>query len=192
MVRTPNEIFAFMNSNKIGDKISLFWIAWAFVAEKNDNFKLTDQIFQKGLRHLAEPRDILQKRYQQFQRRLARHYINQSENNELDSRMNNDSNNERKALTTMSTSHRQPAPIVPMTTNNVKANLQNKFAIFVDNNPTNDIELLTENTAWKNLGGDDSRRKENAGNIVICLTFVFKCVCFRSVVEMDRCSTAKS
>lgn len=60
MVRTPNDVFSFMNSNKIGDKVALYWIAWAFVAEKSENFKLTDQIFQKGIRHLAEPRDILQ------------------------------------------------------------------------------------------------------------------------------------
>lgn len=96
MVRTPGEIFAFMSSNKIGDKVALFWIAWAFVAEKANNFKLTDQIFQKGirrfpnmmtmnlllitsiffLRRFAEPKELLQKRYHQFQRRLARHYLN--------------------------------------------------------------------------------------------------------------------
>jgi hypothetical protein len=60
MVRTPNEVFSFMNSNKIGDKLALYWIAWAFVAEKAENFKLTDDIFQKGIRHLAEPKDTLQ------------------------------------------------------------------------------------------------------------------------------------
>ena len=49
-MRTPGEIFSFMQSNKIGEKVSLFWIAWAFVAEKLENFKLTDQIFQKGLK----------------------------------------------------------------------------------------------------------------------------------------------
>jgi hypothetical protein len=37
-----------MQSNGIGTRVSLFWIAWAFVAEKALNFKLTDQIFQKG------------------------------------------------------------------------------------------------------------------------------------------------
>jgi hypothetical protein len=49
-VRTPGEIFSFMQSNKIGEKCSLFWIAWAFVAEKAENFNLTDQIFQKGIK----------------------------------------------------------------------------------------------------------------------------------------------
>eukprot|EP00596_Hydrurales_sp_CCMP1899_P011260 CAMPEP_0119048452 /NCGR_PEP_ID=MMETSP1177-20130426/58902_1 /TAXON_ID=2985 /ORGANISM="Ochromonas sp, Strain CCMP1899" /LENGTH=137 /DNA_ID=CAMNT_0007024329 /DNA_START=404 /DNA_END=814 /DNA_ORIENTATION=- len=79
MVRTPGEIFAFMQSNKIGEKVALFWIAWAFVAEKNLNFKLADQIFQKGMRRQCEPKDMLTKRYQQFQRRLARQYLNNIE-----------------------------------------------------------------------------------------------------------------
>ena len=78
-VRTSGEIFSYMQSNKIGTKLSLFWIAWAFITEKLENYKLTDQIFQKGIKKNAEPKDILHKRYQQFQRRLARHYINLEE-----------------------------------------------------------------------------------------------------------------
>lgn len=49
MVRTPGEIFTYMQSNKIGEKVALFWIAWAYVAEKALNYKLADQIFQKGM-----------------------------------------------------------------------------------------------------------------------------------------------
>lgn len=51
MVRTPGEIFTYMQSNKIGEKVALFWIAWAYVAEKALNYKLADQIFQKGERY---------------------------------------------------------------------------------------------------------------------------------------------
>jgi hypothetical protein len=49
-VRNPGEIFQFMHSNKIGDKSAIFWISWAFTAEKAQNFTLTDQIFQKGIK----------------------------------------------------------------------------------------------------------------------------------------------
>lgn len=59
--------------------MSLFWVAWGFVAEKAENFKLADQIYQKGIKRLAEPKDVLQKRYHQFQRRMARHFLNQAE-----------------------------------------------------------------------------------------------------------------
>lgn len=38
----------------------------------------------QGIRRLAEPKDTLSKRYQQFQRRLARHYLNSMEANPAD------------------------------------------------------------------------------------------------------------
>jgi hypothetical protein len=79
MVRAPGDIFSYMQSNKIGEKVSLFWIAWAFVAERAQNFKLTDQIFSKGIKRQAEPKEMLTKRYQQFQRRMARHLINKQQ-----------------------------------------------------------------------------------------------------------------
>lgn len=34
LVRTPGEVFSFMQSRKIGESVALFWVAWAFVAEK--------------------------------------------------------------------------------------------------------------------------------------------------------------
>jgi hypothetical protein len=37
-----------MNKNGIGERLALFWVAWAYVAEKAQNYKLADQIFQKG------------------------------------------------------------------------------------------------------------------------------------------------
>jgi hypothetical protein len=48
LVRTPGDIFTYMSTNKVGERLALFWIAWAYVAEKAQNYKLADQIFQKG------------------------------------------------------------------------------------------------------------------------------------------------
>ena len=53
------------------------------MAEKAENFKLTDQIYQKGMKKQAEPKDLLSKRYQQFQRRLARHYLNLADHGDV-------------------------------------------------------------------------------------------------------------
>ena len=47
-MRTPGEIFSYMNTERVGEKLALFWIAWAYVAEKAQNYKLADQIFSKG------------------------------------------------------------------------------------------------------------------------------------------------
>ena len=48
MVKVPGEVFSHMNTQLIGQKTALFWIAWAYVAERAQNYKLADQIFQKG------------------------------------------------------------------------------------------------------------------------------------------------
>lgn len=102
-MRTPGDVFAFMQSNKIGERNALFWVAWAFVAEKSVNFKLADQIYQKGVRKLAEPKEMLQTRFHQFQRRLARHYINLAEAEEGKiGEVADDATLSRKAFTVLS------------------------------------------------------------------------------------------
>lgn len=203
MVRTPNEVFAFMNANKIGDKVALYWVAWAFVAEKAENFKLADQIFQKGIRHLAEPKDILQKRYQQFQRRLARHYINLSEANggvvpiTSESSSNtraplaivNDENhvNHSRGLHEHSNRSMQidtnpmpsqrphvPAPSASRATQN------RSFQVFQDPEiASSSNEILPSNSNWKILGSDTDRRRENEGRL---LCFVRS---YRTITSLD-------
>ena len=168
MVRTPHDIFSFMQSNKIGEKSALFWVAWAFVAEKAQNYKLTDQIFQKGIRKLAEPKDMLQKRYQQFQRRLARIYLN---NADILPSEQLSSESSRKALGSLSrqqvqSGHRggsnaSPA-ILPMPSNQPRPSASSRNndihtdAIF---QPTG----LSENAHWRSFEPMATQSKENAG-----------------------------
>ncbi len=72
MLAMPGEVFSFMQSNKIGERVALFWIAWAYMAEKIGNYELTEQIFKKGIKKLAEPKKLIEGRFSQFQRRMAR------------------------------------------------------------------------------------------------------------------------
>lgn len=39
-----------MQSNSIGTKVAVFWIAWAFIVEKLGNYAMADKIFQKGIK----------------------------------------------------------------------------------------------------------------------------------------------
>ena len=171
MVRIPGDIFTFMNSNKIGDRVSLFWIAWAFVAEKAGNHKLTDQIFQKGIKKMAEPKDILQKRYQQFQRRLARHYLNLAENGELDNESDNTSA-AKNVLSVRSSGHSGAQSQSNQTLSRVAVNKpathstsNSTFNIFNDSSNQNN-NLLPENSQWKTLGSENQRKKENEGPLM--------------------------
>jgi hypothetical protein len=82
MVSDPNDVFSFMQSNNVGTKLALYWIAWAFIAEKGQNYQFADRIFQNGQNMNAEPKSLLSQRYQQFQRRVTRKYLTAMENGE--------------------------------------------------------------------------------------------------------------
>ena len=59
MMRTPSEIFGFMQTNKIGEKVALFRVAWAFVAEKARNLMLQNKYLEKGLKNWQNLRNLL-------------------------------------------------------------------------------------------------------------------------------------
>lgn len=101
MMRTPSEIFGFMQTNKIGEKVSLFWVAWAFVAEKAEKYDVTEQIFRKGIKKMAEPKDLLQNRFNQFQRRMVSR-IRNGEIAEPGEKKSSESAGGRQALSSLS------------------------------------------------------------------------------------------
>ena len=75
----PSEVFKLMSKIKVGTKVSLFWVAWAWVAEKAQDFPFTEKIFQKALSVGAEPKQFLEERQRQFLRRMSRHWLNASQ-----------------------------------------------------------------------------------------------------------------
>jgi len=188
MVRTPGEIFTYMSGNKIGEKSALFWMSWAFVAEKNENFNLTDQIFQKGIKKNAEPKDLLMKRYQQYQRRMARRYLNSVNADGTTSAPGaaGPARTSASAATNENipggTTARAPLSLLQLQQQQVpkstapapKSTKSNStFTIFSeDSEPTSEagrgaaqLEGMDQhdNKHWKRLGSEASRRKENDG-----------------------------
>ena len=166
LVQTPGEVFSFMQANKIGIRVALFWIAWAFVAEKLKNYSLTDKIFQKGIKMHAEPKQVMAKRYQQFQRRLARHYINMAESGEssLPPSTSTSSSSTRRVLGHAGGSEEQH------TTSRSKSHRETKdnFNIFCDETSKkvkdhHEVGDTAANVSWKSLGDERSKSKENAG-----------------------------
>jgi len=75
----PSEVFKLMSKIKVGTKVSLFWVAWAWCAEKAEDFQFTEKIFQKALSVGAEPRKLLVERQKHFLRRMSRHWLNASQ-----------------------------------------------------------------------------------------------------------------
>jgi len=76
----PADVYKFLHQNKVGSETALFWVAWAWVMEKKEDFKFCEKIFLKGLAKKAKPFQMLEKRHKQFQRRMCRHMLNRSEN----------------------------------------------------------------------------------------------------------------
>ncbi|KAL7463790.1 hypothetical protein ACHAXS_004152 [Conticribra weissflogii] len=72
----PNDVFKRMCKLEVGRKVSLFWVAWAWVAEKSEDYNFTEEIFQEALSVGAEPKQFLELRQKQFLRRMSRHWLN--------------------------------------------------------------------------------------------------------------------
>ena len=60
----------------IGHQSATFWNAWAFVAEKKQDYQLAEQIFEKAIRKQAKPLDYILLRQKRFLRRMSRHFLN--------------------------------------------------------------------------------------------------------------------
>eukprot|EP00588_Corethron_pennatum_P023706 CAMPEP_0194316520 /NCGR_PEP_ID=MMETSP0171-20130528/13316_1 /TAXON_ID=218684 /ORGANISM="Corethron pennatum, Strain L29A3" /LENGTH=1492 /DNA_ID=CAMNT_0039072789 /DNA_START=93 /DNA_END=4568 /DNA_ORIENTATION=- len=80
----PASVFKFLHQHRVGTKTTLFWIAWAWVAEKVKDFSFADKVFSKGKSVGAEPYALLEQRHKQFQRRMARHFLDQNETQNVD------------------------------------------------------------------------------------------------------------
>lgn len=80
----PNEIFQYLYQQKIGCETAIFWIAWGFVAEKRQEWAFANDVYSKGIRKRAKPLEKLNKRYREFQRRMARQWLNATQTQDDD------------------------------------------------------------------------------------------------------------
>lgn len=148
-----------MQSNDVGTKLSLFWIAWAFVAEKAQNYQLADNIFQNGTAENAEPKSLLSQRYQQFQRRITRKYLNAMENGETFTPLASSVNPKPLASSSFTTSQTFAKSVAPSTKSN------STFEVFADVEPNQSFNVSTslpkKNRSF--LANENQRLKENIG-----------------------------
>jgi hypothetical protein len=74
----PQEIFHSLCNQHVGARVSIFWVAWAWIAEKQKDYAAADALLQKGLVEGAKPESYLRERYKQFERRFAK-FVQQQE-----------------------------------------------------------------------------------------------------------------
>eukprot|EP00586_Coscinodiscus_wailesii_P019822 CAMPEP_0172517578 /NCGR_PEP_ID=MMETSP1066-20121228/286246_1 /TAXON_ID=671091 /ORGANISM="Coscinodiscus wailesii, Strain CCMP2513" /LENGTH=1458 /DNA_ID=CAMNT_0013299657 /DNA_START=234 /DNA_END=4610 /DNA_ORIENTATION=+ len=78
---TPMDIFKFLHQKKVGSKTALFWVAWAWVAEKAGDYSFAEKVFLKAKDKGAKPTKLLEERHIHFQRRMSRHWLNSNSDN---------------------------------------------------------------------------------------------------------------
>lgn len=81
---SPGDVFKHLHQSKVGSKVALFWMAWAWVAESKGDFDFANKVLVKGIAKNAMPIDKLKQRHKQFQRRFAKHMLKEREEGEMD------------------------------------------------------------------------------------------------------------
>ena len=80
----PGDVFKHLHHHKVGSKVALFWMAWAWVAESKGDFEFANKVFLRGIAKNAMPLDKLKQRHKQFQRRFAKHLLKEQEEGQMD------------------------------------------------------------------------------------------------------------
>ncbi|KAL7524858.1 hypothetical protein ACHAWF_001112 [Thalassiosira exigua] len=75
----PNEVFKLMSRIKVGTKVAMFLVAWAWVVESKKDYPFAEKIFRKAIKVEPEPQEFLDKRYRHFLRSMSRHWLNASQ-----------------------------------------------------------------------------------------------------------------
>lgn len=93
----PNDQFKLYHKCKIGEKVAIFWLAWAWVAEKKKDYPFAEKIFRKAIQKEAKPKNKVEERYKQFQRRMSRYWLNNAaqQQQQLDQEMIDNEYNDR-------------------------------------------------------------------------------------------------
>ena len=66
----PSSVFKLMSKIKVGRKVSLFWVAWAWCAEQAGDIPFTEKIFEKALSVGIKPQKMLLDWKEDFVKRM--------------------------------------------------------------------------------------------------------------------------
>lgn len=173
--KRPHDIFKYCHESRIGSEVAIFWIAWAYVAEKEGNFPFAEKIFEKGIRRKAQPMKLLQQRLKHFQRRMSRHWLNSTMLND-DGEYHEEEAADRKSRGAFASLDQESFARNDRSTSTFQSNqrreriistgnrqAQPQFPIFNDENAENINEVLemSSETSDKPFPRDIDLRKEN-------------------------------
>ncbi|CAI5747429.1 unnamed protein product [Peronospora destructor] len=169
LVSNPKDIFKYLYQNKIGERVSLFYIGWAYVLETMANYPQAHKIYLKASQKNAEPQDLLERKYKEFQRRMSRQWLKMTEEtgtSEIDEVTH------RRAFESLSTygmlelndaqrqqlhQHRASARAQRVQ----KANAHKPVFIIYEDPVVRSVDPFGGNSGWKKLCTTQQQDKEN-------------------------------
>ncbi|KUF93838.1 1-phosphatidylinositol 3-phosphate 5-kinase [Phytophthora nicotianae] len=184
LVSNPKDIFKYLYQNKIGERVSLFYIGWAYVLETMANYPQAHKIYLKAGQkyvHLrlhsgvlsyienAEPQDLLERKYKEFQRRMSRQWLRMTEETGANGI---DEVTHRRALESLSSygtlelndaqrqqlhQHRASARVQRIQ----KANAHKPVFVVYEDPVGHSVDPFDGNGGWKKLGTMQQQDKEN-------------------------------
>ncbi|KAK3610716.1 hypothetical protein CHS0354_028109 [Potamilus streckersoni] len=167
----PQDLFSYMYDQKIGLELSCFYDAWATVLEKLGNLKKADAIYLEGLKQNARPYDVLKRRHEEFQKRVARGCCS-SEQEEVDVAME-DQRTVLSQLKSVGKKHQAPVNRVGPAKQSVQggrllqSNMPNppqvaqNFQILCDNETVDTSSLPPQTGEWTHFPHRSQTNKEN-------------------------------
>uniref|UniRef100_A0AAV1UH84 BUB protein kinase n=1 Tax=Peronospora matthiolae TaxID=2874970 RepID=A0AAV1UH84_9STRA len=147
LVSNPKDIFRYLYQNKIGERVSLFYIGWAYVLETMANYPQAHKIYLKASQKKAEPQDLLERKYKEFQRRMSRQWLRMNEETGADDV------SEREQL------HQHHASARAQRVQKVNAH-KPVFTVYEDP-VVRHVDPFCGNGEWKKLGTMQQQDKEN-------------------------------
>ncbi|EGZ23889.1 hypothetical protein PHYSODRAFT_296145 [Phytophthora sojae] len=169
LVSNPKDIFKYLYQNKIGERVSLFYIGWAYVLETMANYPQAHKIYLKASQRNAEPQDLLERKYKEFQRRMSRQWLRMTEETGVSDM---DEVNHRRALESLSAYgtlelndaqrqrlHQHHASARAQRVQ--QANAHKPVFIIYEDPVSHTIDPFVGNGGWKKLGTAQQQDKEN-------------------------------
>ncbi len=156
-IDSPRDYFQYLSRKKIGLNLATYYEEFAKYLEANNRKLQADEIYQTGLSNKARPIERLQKRYDEFLKRVE---LNPPETNEPNSPAIPPV---RSALAVKEISLDRSSSSEPDITITIpKSNKPKmKLAVFEDPDGIEDGAKATNSGGWDTIGSIASRRKEN-------------------------------
>ncbi|OQR87335.1 hypothetical protein THRCLA_10470, partial [Thraustotheca clavata] len=150
----PLDVFKFLYKNRVGDRLALFYMAWALLLEKRDDVKNAELIYAKGIEKKAEPLEALKRKHSEFEKRVSQKWLKAANPEDDDGPEAGPTLRDREPTTITVPISRQP-------TKPTANSASNAFAIYSENDAPNAFLSENKSSTWKKFAPAKAINKEN-------------------------------